>query len=212
DEAWGAAALNAINTDTVCYARYTELFTHPFTDLDMDDYYGEAVRYCLREGVMRGDGEASFSPHRTVSRAMLVTVLYRMEGEPDVSGVQPPFTDVERGAWYADSVAWAYGTGVVNGMTPTAFFPSDGLTREQFATVLYRYARDVKGVDVGTAEGADLSGYADGERVSAYAYEAVLWANVSGYVGGVSATLLSPRGVATRAQMATVLHRFATCQ
>ena len=140
---------------------------------------------------------------------MIVTVLYRLQGSPDVSHVKTPFTDVKAGEWYANAIAWAYDRGVVNGMTATTFNPKGQLTREQFATILYRYANEVEGLDMTVDDTTALDKYTDKGEVSSYAVDALLWTNDRGLIGGVSATKISPKGGATRAQMATILCRYS---
>ena len=132
-----------------------------------------------------------------------MTILYRLEGEPEVSGTSG-FTDVEAGTWYTDAVAWAAANGIVNGTTDTTFAPGEDITREQLVTVLYRYAES-KGYDVSAS--ADLSGYPDAGQVQDYAQPAMAWAVAEGIVEGVDGTL-NPAGNATRAQIATILMRF----
>ena len=135
---------------------------------------------------------------------MIVTILYRLENEPAVSG-DLPFTDVERGAWYADAVAWAAANDIVNGTSATTFAPNSPITREQMATMLYRFAA-YKGYDV--SQKADLSGYTDAASISGYAKDALAWANAQKLITGVTDTTLNPQGSATRAQVATILMRF----
>ena len=137
------------------------------------------------------------------SRAMIVTILYRLENEPGVSG-KSPFTDVAAGQWYTNAVAWAAANGIVTGTTDTTFAPNGNITREQMAAILYRYA-SYKGLDV--SRQADLSGYADASAISAYAKQAMAWANGQGLITGVTATTLNPGGNAVRAQAATILMR-----
>ncbi len=175
-----------------------------FTDVKAGKWYEEAVYYAAYHGVMSGVGVGKFDPEGTTTRAMVVQVLYNMEGKPDVSSVETPFTDIA-GKWYEDAVKWAYQNEVVNGMTPTTFNPEGNITREQFATILYRYS-DYKGYP--TAARADLSGYTDANKISGYATDAMSWANALGYIGGMTATTLVPTGNATRAQMAQIMMRF----
>ncbi|MBQ8696308.1 MAG: S-layer homology domain-containing protein, partial [Clostridia bacterium] len=190
------------------YASYTTECVHPFTDLKEGSYYIGAVEWALMNGVMNGTSATGFNPDGVTDRAMIVTVLYRLAGSPDVSDVVTPFTDVKAGEWYADAIAWAYENKVVNGNTATTFNPKGHLTREQFATILYRYAKEVEGQDVSVDDTTALDKYTDKGDVSGYALDAVLWANVRGLIGGVSAAKLSPGSGATRAQMATILHRY----
>jgi len=199
------AELTCITDDLTVYARYSEECEHSFLDITAGSWFEEAVEWALMKGVMNGEG-AVFNPNKATTRAMLVTVLYRLEGSPDFLGVTLPFNDVKENEWYFDAVKWAYVKGVVNGVSPTAFAPTAILTREQFATVLFRYAKEIRGE--GPSASGDLSGYTDGNEISGYAVEAFAWANEKGYLNGTSATRLSPKGSATRAQMATILYRF----
>lgn len=175
-------------------------------DVSPTAWYAESVAYCMHNGIFAGVSGASFAPEGKLTRGMLVTVLYRLEGEPDVSGLTLPFTDVSVGKWYESAVKWAYAKGVVDGMSPTVFSPEGMLTREQFATILYRYAEKVKGLDV--SAGTSLSGYEDADQVSAWALAPMTWANDRGFIRGITPTSLSPRTGATRAQSATVMMRF----
>ncbi|MBQ8696224.1 MAG: DUF4832 domain-containing protein [Clostridia bacterium] len=175
-----------------------------FADVNAGKWYEEAVYYAAHYGVMGGVGVGKFDPEGTTTRAMLVQVLYNMEGKPDVSSVETPFTDIS-GKWYEAAVKWAYANKVVNGMTATTFSPEGKITREQFATILYRYSA-YKGY--ATDARADLSSYTDAGKVSGYATDAMSWANSLGYIGGMTATTLVPTGNATRAQMAQIMMRF----
>ena len=153
---------------------------------------------------MVGTTSTTFAPKDTLTRAMLVTVLYRMAGSPAVDAPSG-FTDVADGQWYSDAIAWAAANGIVNGVSETSFDPDAAITREQMAAILYRYAAYWE-LDV-SAE-ADLSAYADASSVSGYAQAAMQWAVANGVINGTSATTLEPAGTATRAQAATVLVRF----
>ncbi len=175
----------------------------PFPDVTEGDWFYDAVRYAYETGLMDGVGDSLFAPNSQTTRAQLVTILYRLEGEPEVSGTSG-FTDVEAGTWYTDAVAWAAANGIVNGTTDTTFAPGEDITREQLVTVLYRYAES-KGYDVSAS--ADLSGYPDAGQVQDYAQPAMAWAVAEGIVEGVDGTL-NPAGNATRAQIATILMRF----
>ena len=178
----------------------------PFTDVSSGSWYYDSVAYVYEQGLMGGTGEGRFSPDLTTSRAMIVTILYRLEGSPAVSG-GATFSDVAAGGWYADAVAWASANGIVTGYANGSFGPDDTITREQMAAILYRYAR-YKGQDLSAQAGLDS--YADAAQVSAYAADAMEWAVGSGLITGTSATTLSPAGSATRAQAAVILARF--CQ
>ncbi|WP_294510568.1 S-layer homology domain-containing protein [uncultured Intestinimonas sp.] len=178
----------------------------PFTDVASGDWYAQAVAYVYRQGLMSGTALNQFSPDLTTNRAMLVTILYRLAGSPAVSGAAA-FTDVSGGDWFASGVAWASANGIVTGYGDGRFGPSDPITREQMAAILYRYAGFA---GQSTAGQADLSGYTDAGLVSAYAAAPMGWAVDRGLITGVSAHTLVPRGSATRAQVATILMRF--CQ
>ena len=175
-----------------------------FADVAAGDWYADAVQYVFENGMMSGTSETTFSPNLTTTRGMIVTILYRLEGTPAVTGTTA-FTDVAAGQYYADAVAWAAQNGIVSGTSATTFSPDGVITREQMAAILYRYAQH-KGYDV-TAK-ADLSVFTDAAQVSTYATDAMAWANASGLISGTSATTLSPAGTATRAQVATILMRF----
>ena len=177
----------------------------PFTDVAASAWYYDAVQYVYEQGMMNGTSASTFSPLMTTDRAMIVTILYRLEGEPAVTGTSA-FSDVADGQWYTDAVIWAADNGIVTGYDTGAFGPSDTVTREQMAAILYRYA-SYKGYDV-TAS-ADLSGYADQAQISAYALTAMQWANAEGLITGTSDSALTPGGSATRAEAATILMRFA---
>ena len=153
---------------------------------------------------MNGVSETKFDPNGSTTRAMLATILYRMEKSPKVTG-ENPFTDVKAGQWYTDAVIWANAKGIVEGYGGGKFGPMDTLTREQFAAMLQRYAR-YKDYNVGKT--ADLSGYADAKQISPWAKAAMQWANAEGLITGRSETTLVPKGSATRAETATILMRF----
>lgn len=175
----------------------------PFTDVSKTDWFYDAVQYVYANGLIEGTSANTFSPKVTTSRGMLVTILWRLEGQPKVSGTA--FNDVASGRWYTDAVQWASATGIVEGYNNGKFGPNDALTREQMATILYRYA-SYKGYDV-TAS-ADLSKYTDANKVSSYAATAMSWANATGLITGMTSSTLAPQGSAIRAQAATVLMRF----
>ena len=175
----------------------------PFTDVTEGDWFYDAVRYAYETGLMDGVGDNLFAPNSETTRAQLVTILYRLEGQPAVSG-DLPFTDVETGTWYTDAILWAAQNNIVNGTTDTTFAPGNDITREQLVTVLYRYAES-KGYDVSAS--ADLTGYPDAGQVQDYAQPAMAWAVAEGIVEGVDGTL-NPAGNASRAQIATILMRF----
>lgn len=174
----------------------------PFTDVSAADWFYEAVGYVYAKGMMRGLSENTFAPYATTDRAMIVTILHRLEGTPE-AGAGTAFTDVAGGAYYAQSVAWASANGIVNGFEDGSFRPGEAITREQMAAIFMRYAR-YRGVDV-TAQ-ASLDGFPDQAKVSSYAREAMAWSVSTGLIGGMDG-LLVPGGSATRAQAATILMR-----
>ena len=176
----------------------------PFTDVNEGDWFHDAVRYVYDNGLMDGVGDGQFAPNATTNRAMVVTILYRLAGEPDVSG-DVGFTDVAPGLWYTNAVTWAAEKGIVNGISATEFAPSGDLSREQLATVLYRYAEGM-GYDVSAS--ADLSGFPDADQIQSYATQALSWAVAEGLLQGFEDDTLRPQGNATRAQIATILMRF----
>ncbi len=179
--------------------------TLPFTDVKTGDWFYEAVQYVYDKGMMTGVSADRFAPASTTTRGMIVTILYRLENEPAVSGGSA-FTDVESGAWYADAVAWAAANDIVNGTSATTFAPNSPITREQMATMLYRFAQ-YKGMDAVTLQ-ENLTGYPDGGQVSDYAIPAMNWAVGQGLIAGMENGTLVPQGSATRAQVATILMRF----
>ena len=176
----------------------------PFLDVNEGDWFYDAVAYAYENGLMDGVGGNRFAPNSATTRAQLVTILYRMEGQPAVSG-DLPFTDVEAGTWYTNAVVWAAQNGIVNGVGDDTFAPGNDLTREQLVTILYRYAES-KGYDVSAS--ADLAGYPDGEEIQAYAREAMAWAVAENIIRGMEDDTLKPAGNASRAQIATILMRF----
>lgn len=177
-----------------------------FADVAADAWYADAVQYVYENGMMSGTSETTFSPDVTTTRGMIVTILYRLEGSPDLSNenLGYPYADVDANAYYADAVYWARQNGIVSGMSAEQFAPNNAITREQMAAILYRYAQ-FKGYDVSAK--ADLSVYTDAAQVSTYATDAMAWANGAQLITGTSATTLTPAGNATRAQVATILMR-----
>ena len=175
----------------------------PFLDVNEGDWFYDAVAYAYENGLMDGVGGNRFAPNSATTRGMLVTILYRLEGEPAVTG-EAGFDDVAAGQWYTDAVIWAAANDIVNGIGDNQFGPENTLTREQLVTMLYRYAQN-KGYDV-TAS-ADLSGYPDAGQIQSWAQEAMTWAVAEGIVEGMDGNL-NPAGHATRAQIATILMRF----
>lgn len=175
-----------------------------FTDLTAGSWYYDGVRYALENGLMTGTSARTFAPDRPVTRAMLVTILWRLAGEP--YGRVSPFEDVLPGSWYAQAVSWAYDKGIVTGVTATSFQPGAPVTREQLCAILCRYAA-LTGKN--TAASASLDAFTDRAQVSAYAEASVRWALQAGLLTGVGDGRLAPRSGATRAQLAVLLQRFA---
>jgi len=175
--------------------------------VDVPDHWAEEdILEAVYRGLFEGVDETHFAPNANITRGQLVTVLHRMEGEPEATETAA-FTDLKAGAYYEKAVHWAVENGIVKGITGDTFQPDAPVTREQFATFLYRYA-EYKGLDVSVR--ADLSGYTDGDTVSEYAADAMSWAVANGLIKGVTDTTLSPKTTATRAQAATILVRYLT--
>ena len=175
-----------------------------FADLTSGSWYYDGVRCALENGLMTGTSARTFAPDRPVTRAMLVTILWRLAGEP--YGRVSPFEDVLPGSWYAQAVSWAYDKGIVTGVTATSFLPGAPVTREQLCAILCRYAA-LTGKN--TAASASLDAFTDRAQVSAYAEASVRWALQAGLLTGVGDGRLAPRSGATRAQLAVLLQRFA---
>lgn len=179
--------------------------TLPFRDVSVGDWCYDAVKYVYESGLMAGTSASTFEPGVTTTRGMVVTILYRLEGQPNVFG--SVFPDVASGQYYTDAVAWAVENGIVAGYENGNFGPHDTITREQLAAILFRYA-GYKGYNV--TGRTDLSKFSDKDQIHGYAVEPLAWANSEGLVNGTSAATLNPRGAATRAQVAAILTRF--CQ
>lgn len=195
-----------LDANTTVYAKWTEAPVSglPFGDVKSADWFYNDVKYVYEKGMMAGTAADVFAPNATTTRAMIVTILYRLEGSPAVTGTGA-FVDVPAGQWYTDAVNWAAANQIVKGTSATTFAPNASITREQMAAILYRYAQ-YKGYDV--TKKADLSGYSDNSQVSAYAKDALAWANAAKLINGVTNTTLAPQGNATRAQVSAILHRF----
>ena len=177
---------------------------NPFTDISEKDWFYGDVMFVYENGLMLGTSKTLFSPHGTVMRGMMATILWRMEGSPVPKG-KNSFTDVEAGKWYADAITWTAENGIFAGYGKDKFGPDDPITREQLAAIFYRYA-DYKGYDL-TVKG-DLDKFKDADKITDYAKTAMQWAVGSGLVKGKSGNLLDPQGTATRAEIAAMLHRF----
>lgn len=173
-----------------------------FTDVDTNQWYHTYVDYVVDHGIMNGMGGGRFAPNGNVTRAQLVTTLYRMAGSPQVEEMST-FADVPANRWYSAAVAWAQDVGVAVGVTETAFQPNDSTTREQAATFLYRYVTEYLKQE--PTQGADLSAYQDAASISPYAEEALAWATAEGILEGFEDDTLRPRNVLSRAQLAKLM-------
>lgn len=173
----------------------------PFTDVKSDNWFYDAVKYAYAQGLMTGTSATTFAPNETMNRAMIVTVLYRLEKSPAVTGASK-FTDVPAGQWYSDAVAWAAANKIVNGYDETTFGPMNAVTREQMAAILFRYEQ-VKGLENVTLE-ENLNRFPDQNKISAYAIPALQWAVGQKIINGNADGTLDPTGTATRAQVAQI--------
>ncbi len=209
-----------VKKDMTLYAKWTavgtvepeptekpeEPATTPFNDVKADAWYADAVKFAVENGLMNGVSDTEFAPNNTLTRAMLVTILYRNDGEPETAG-DIAFEDVSDGAYYENAVAWAKANGIVDGVSDTEFAPDANITREQIAAIMHRYAT-YKNYDVsGTAEINDRDDYAE---ISEYAVSAIQYMVASGLMNGKTNTTLEPQDKATRAEIATILQRFIT--
>ena len=177
----------------------------PFTDVRESDWFYDDVVFAYENGLFSGTSDTTFSPNTSMTRAMLVTVLYRLEGQPAVNG-RSGFSDVQYNGYYEDAVTWAADNGIVNGISTSTFSPNANVTREQMAAILYRYAQYKK---YNTAASSSLNSFSDHTSVSGYAVMPLQWAVAEKLING-SAGKLMPTGNATRAQVAAILHRFVT--
>ena len=182
--------------------RLTEL---PFRDVSKRDWYYDDVVYVYRKGYMDGMSSTRFGGELNTTRGQIVTILWRLTGEPRATK-RNPFTDVSSSQYYYDAISWAYDAGVVDGFDARTFKPDQNVTREQLAAILYRYA---KYMNLSTSGSAYLAKYRDADKIASWAYDAMAWANYRGLINGTSATRIDPKGYATRAQIAAILHRFA---
>ena len=176
----------------------------PFADVSSSDWFYNDVRYVYEKGIMDGTGADRFSPNAPLTRAMIVTILYRMAGSPAMSGASD-FKDVDSNKWFAKAVAWAAANGIVNGYGDSLFGPNDPVTREQLAAILYRYA--VYGGMTAVTLEENLGSFADTAQLSAYAIQAMNWAVGQGLINGSGSNLV-PKAQATRAQVAAIIHRY----
>lgn len=175
-----------------------------FLDVSRNDWFYSAVEYVVNHDVMSGVSDSSFAPNATLTRGMLVQILYNLEDRPDNNGINI-FTDVTTDAWYTDAVIWANNENIVSGMGEGIFAPNAEITREQMALMLYNYAQ-CKGYDVSAS--AELSAFTDGADVSSWASHAVQWAVAEGLMSGMGNGTLAPQGTATRAEVSSIMMRF----
>ncbi len=183
---------------------------NPFDDVDEAAWYFDAVRYVFENGLLQGTSDTLFSPDLTTTRAMIVTVLWRMAEEPVVNYAMT-FDDVDEGLWYSEAVRWAASEGIVTGYDDGSFGPNDLVTREQLAAMLYRYAVS-QGYDVSVGEDTNILSYADAFSVSEYAVSALQWACGEGIVTGRDNGLLAPQDGALRSEFAAMLMRFCSVE
>ncbi len=180
----------------------------PFVDAAETDWFYSAVQYVTVNGLMNGTGETTFAPDLKTTRAMIVTILWRMEGQPEAKELSS-FTDVKDGTWYTPAIHWAAANEIVKGYDLSSFDPTGSITREQLATILYRYAK-YKGYDVSVGEDTNILSYHDACDISEYAIPAIQWACGTGLINGrTEHTLVPPQGSATRAETAAMLQRFS---
>ena len=179
-----------------------------FSDVPKNEWYSDSVEYVFENGLMNGTSKTTFEPASSITRGMIVTIIYRMEGTPVVVS-ESEYTDVDKESYYYSPIVWATENGIVNGYSKEVFAPNDRITREQFAAILYRYA-DYKGLDISfdLKIVEELKKYDDNSLINDYAKDAISWANHSKLITGTSVTTLEPQGTATRAQAATIFMRF----
>ncbi|MEL7567864.1 MAG: S-layer homology domain-containing protein, partial [Dehalobacterium sp.] len=176
-----------------------------FTDIQENDWYYAAIKFVTDRGLFTGISSTTFEPQTTMSRDMLVTVLYRMEGEPVVGNDASNLSDVNAGSWYANAVAWAMANEIITGYDSGKFGPKDPVTREQLLAILYRYS-SFKGYDISVS--SDLTAFTDSGKIKDYALIPFKWGTGNGLIDGKGAGILDPAGNATRAEVATILMRF----
>ena len=189
-----------VSVSAVFTGKYTSV---PFNDVSYGDWYYDAVQFVYSKGIMDGVDYYKFDPNGTITRGMIVTMLWRMAGEPFDMPVTS-FTDVEIGRYYTTAVAWACRNGIADGMGESTFGPNDAITREELVTLLYRYAQYFGHSCIGTS----IEGFADAGSVSSYAYNAMCWAYKAGVVTGTTGSRLNPQGTASRAEAAQMIMSF----
>ncbi|MDR1638721.1 MAG: S-layer homology domain-containing protein [Clostridiales bacterium] len=199
------AARHSISFATGRFSKFfVSEWISPFEDISKSDWFYKSIRFAYSNGLIAGTEPNRFSPETNLTRAMLVTILWRREGIAATESLSG-FDDVESGQWYSSAIAWASANGIVGGIGGNKFAPNSDVTREQTVTMLYNYAKYKK---LKAASFADISAYSDAGSVSAWAADAVQWANAAGILAGTTPTTLAPKGVATRAQASALLQRF----
>ena len=181
-----------------------DIVVNPFTDVSEKDWFYNDAMFVYKNGLMLGTSKTLFSPHGTVTRGMMATILWRMEGSLAPKG-ENSFTDVEAGMWYTDAITWTAENGIFAGYSKEKFGPDDPITREQLTAIFYRYA-DYKGYKLTVTENLDK--FEDADKITDYAKMVMQWAVGNGLIKGKSENLLDPQGTATRAEIAAMLHRF----
>ncbi|MBS6365791.1 MAG: S-layer homology domain-containing protein [Clostridiales bacterium] len=190
---------------TAAFAEEEVVSTLPFTDVDLDDWFYDAVEYAYDNGMMNGTGNSLFAPTSSLNRAMMAQVLWNLEGSPAASSTTA-YSDVASDVWYYDAVQWATAKGIVGGYGDGIYGPEDNITREQMALMLYRYAQ-YKGYDA-TQGGMEVREFTDYEEISDWALEGMTWAVNAGLLSGKGSGVLDPAGNATRAEVAQILMNF----
>ena len=200
-------ANDTVSVNLHLYAKWVKADTvSKYLDVKTNDWFFADVEYVSTNGLMDGVGNGLFAPYQNTSRAMIVTILWRLEGKPAAVG-ELSFADVPYGQWYTEAIRWAAELGIVTGYSAEAFGPNDTITREQMAAILYRYAI-AKGYD--TTIMADLTHFVDCNTVSTWARDEMAWANAMSLINGMPGELLMPQGQANRCQTAAILHRFCS--
>ena len=203
-----------IKANVTYYASYTKVFTQ-FEDIGKGEWYDSAVEYVFSKGLMVGNNTANtlFDPEETCTRGMLAAILYREAGSPDVKDLKAQFTDVATDAYYYNATLWAYDQKVIFGTNKdnTLFAPENKVTREEMATMLYRYAQNVKKLDVSYNHRTTFAGFVDRNDISEFAQDPLKYALDKGFISGDNdkgTLMMKPQGATTRAQMASMLMRF----
>ena len=201
---WDNAYLDLFKFDAIDVSQYK--WNNLFTDVNETDWFYGDVEYVSIHDLMTGTGTAAFNPKVSLSRGMIVTILYRQAGSPDVNDLPNPFTDVPKNKWYTDAVKWAYANNIVNGTSPTTYAPDNAIKRQDLAAILYRCSNKILKCDLPAKK--TYPGFADDALISDYAKPAVKAFYEAGIINGKSADAFDPKGTATRAEAAAMLHRF----